>query len=127
MAEEKVHVPFKLKNGECYSIIRPDDAVVGIFISNGIVNNYPNGDSKGNIEYRVHACLFETGHILKPVILSGPDINGYGGVQYPRECGVRYSTDKEKDLLLKKLRLKKFKWDTENLCIVKQDKKGNNG
>lgn len=127
MAEEKVHVPFEFKDGEFYSVVDDDGDIVGIFISNGVVLNYPNGDSKGHIWYRIHASLFSTGNIMNPVILVGPDIEEHRVVTYPREFGVRFSTDKEKNLLLNKLRMKKFKWDTENRCIVKQDKKSNNG
>lgn len=119
MEETKVHIPFELKNGECYSVARPDDAVIGIFISNGVVNNYPNGDSECCIEYRIHVCLFETGHILNPVILSGPCINGYGGVKYPRECGIRYSTDEEKALLFSWLKKKRFGFNQETKEIYK--------
>lgn len=39
-------IPFEIKDGFVYSI-EDNDQVVGIFISNGIVENYPNGDSEG--------------------------------------------------------------------------------
>ena len=122
---KEVHTPFQIKDGLCYSIIKDYDTVVGIFISNGLVNDYPNGDRRQMIGYKVHACLFNTENIMNPIILAGPEINGVRGVEYPRDLGIRFSTDEEQSFLLNAMKKKFFIWDAENKCVTKISKKKN--
>lgn len=117
--EREVYVPFSFKEGYYYSIVNKEDDVVGIFISNGEVWNYPNGDNEGNIGYRVHAALFSYGRIFNSVVLAGPKLDGHGGMCFPREFGVRFSSESEVNLLNRRLASKKYRWDTETKCIEK--------
>lgn len=121
-SEREVYIPFSFKEGEYYSIVNKKNDVVGIFISNGDVWNYPNGDAEGNIGYRVHAALFSYGRIFNPVVLAGPEFDGHGGMCYPREFGVRFSNESEVNLLNRRMALKKCKWDTETKRIEKINK-----
>lgn len=115
----EIHTPFKFKEGEYYSIVDEEDDVVGIFISNGEVWNYPNGNNDGNIGYRIHAAMFAYGRIFNPVVLAGPEFDGNGGLYYPREFGVRYANEKEVNLLNRRMESKRFKWNPEKMCIEK--------
>ena len=116
-------IPFQISDGSVYSI-EGDGEVVGIFISNGIVKYYPNGDSEGLIWYKFHACLFNTRSVIKPIILAGPDIDGHHTVRYPREFKVRYATDREKGILNRKMTSKRFKWNEEKNIVEKIRLKG---
>lgn len=115
---EEVHVPFEIKEGNFYSVI-DNEVVVGVFISNGIVEHYPNGDADGFIWYKIHACLFNDGSVLKPIILAGPEINGNNGVRYPRELSIRYANENEKKALVKKLKSRKLCWNEDRMKIEK--------
>lgn len=115
---EQVITPFTIDNGECYSVL-DNGSVAGIFISNGIVNYWPDGDEDEYIHYKVHAGLFSTRNILNPVILAGPDIEGHGTFRYRRDLGIRHSTEKEKNLLFSWLKKKKFGFNNETKEIYK--------
>lgn len=121
-SKRDVHIPFEFKNGEYYSIIDKSGDVVGIFISNGVVWNYPDGNNDGNIGYRVHAALFAYGRIFNPVVLAGPEFDGNGGMYYPREFGIRYANELEVNLLNRRMASKRFKWNAETMCIEKIQK-----
>ena len=118
---EQVVIPFTIENGECYSVL-DKGSVAGIFISKGIVEHWPNGDENEYIHYKVHAGLFSTRDIFKPVILAGPDIDGHGTFLYKRELGIRYSTEEEKALLFSWLKKKKFEFNQETKEIYKKGK-----
>ena len=120
--KRKIHIPFEFENGGYYSIVNRKGDVAGIFISNGDVRNYPNGDAEGNIGYRVHAALFPYGRIFNPVVLAGPDFDGHGGLCYPREFGVRYANESEVNLLNRRMASKHFKWNTETMRIERISK-----
>ena len=115
---EQVVIPFTIKNGECYSVL-DKGSVAGIFISKGIVEHWPNGDENEYIHYKVHAGLFSTIDIFKPVILAGPDIDGHGTFLYKRDLGIRYSTEEEKALLFSWLKKKRFGFNQETEEIYK--------
>lgn len=115
-------IPFEIKAGEYYSIIK-DDSILCVFISNGEVKNYPNGDFEGVIEYRMHACLFAVQSVFNPVVLGGPEIDKHGGVRFPREIRIRYANDKERNALDKKLEARGYEWDSEKKEIKKLARK----
>lgn len=116
-------IPFEIKDGFVYSI-EGDDQVVGIFISNGIVENYPNGDCERLIWYKFHACLFNNRSVIKPIILAGPDIDRHNGVRYPREFMVRYATERERKILFKELRIHGYAWNKKAKKITKKEEVG---
>ena len=118
---EHIVKPFSIENGECYSVL-DNGAVAGIFISNGVVEHWPNGDAKGYIHYKSHAGLFSTRNILNPVILAGPDIDGHDTFLYGRGLGIRYSTEEEKSLLFLWLKKKQFGFNQETKEIYKTNK-----
>lgn len=110
--------PFDFRNGSFYSV-EDDGKTVGLFISNGATEYYPNGDNDGFIHYKVHACLFNEGTVINPITLAGPNINGNKGVRYPRELKVRYASKEEEEHLLTAMMIRSYKWDRETLSVVK--------
>ena len=120
--KEPLTIPFEIKDGEFYSVVK-DDCAIGVFISNGIVDHYPNGDMFGNIGYKIHACLFNNGTAIDPILLCGPEISGHKGVEYPRSFGIRYSNEKEKIALLKKMKRKGFVWNTDKNEVEKLNRR----
>lgn len=123
MKKEEGIIPFEFKNGEYYSIEDNDEDVVGIFISNGNLTHYPNGDINGHIGYLFHAGLFAENRIFNPVTLAGPNIDGHRGFTFPKNFYVRYANDKEKRTLDKRLKSRGYEWDNEKKEIIKPVRK----
>lgn len=115
--------PFEIKDGEYYSIENGNEFVVGIFISNGNLEHYPNGDINGNIGYFIHAGLFAFNRIFNPVVLTGPNIDNHRGFCFPRDFRVRYANDKEQNALDKRLKARGYEWDSEKKEIRKLARK----
>lgn len=123
MKKEEGIIPFEFKDGEYYSIENKEQNVVGIFISNGRLLNYPNGDINGNIGYLFHASLFAEGTIFNPIRLAGPVIDNHRGSYYPKDFYVRYANDKERNALDKRLKARGYEWDSGNKEIKKLARK----
>lgn len=123
MKKEEGITPFEFKDGEYYSIEDEEQNVVGIFISDGRLLNYPNGNIDGNIGYLFHASLFAEATIFNPIRLAGPAIDNNRGSYYPRNFHVRYSNDKERNALDKRLKARGYEWDSEKKEIKKLSRK----
>lgn len=116
-------IPFEIKNGEYYTVENYYGFEVGIFISTGNTEDYPNGNKKGDIGYFIHAAMFACNRIFNPVILAGPDIDNHNGLSFPRDFHVRYANDKERNALDKRLKSRGYVWDSEKKEIRKSARK----
>ena len=119
---ETATMPFQIKEGEFYSIFK-GDVVVGVFLSNGVAEHFPNGDADGNILYKMHACLFNNGSLINPPLLCVPNISKHRGLVYPREFGIRYADEKEKRALLNKMKRKGYVWNIYKNEVEKLNRK----